>query len=440
MSLLTSLSSGTTGLASAGSELAVVGDNIANASTVGFKTGRADFEDALAQEVVGGTGQIGLGSRLQTVQTIISQGALSNTGVATDLALQGAGYFQVTGTTGAGRQGTFLTRDGQFTVDNQGFLVNQSGLRVQGYGADPTGAITSGLGDLQVGNASSAPQPTGTITVKGNLQSDTGIVPAAPPFDPTNPATYSFSTSSTAYDSLGTNHQVQLYFAKTADADPVAGTPATWAWHAETDGGGITGGTAGTPVQIASGNLTFDNQGRLASMTTTTNSFNPKGATQNQSLTYNLGDPTNVAGGTGLAGLTQFADTSATTFVGQDGYAAGQLSSIQIDKTGTIQGLFTNGQTRPIGQVGVARVAAPDQLERTGGNLYAVTAASGEAVMGAAGDGGRAFMSSGTLEQSNVDIADQFVRMIAAQRNFEANSKTITTADQLLSELIAMKR
>jgi flagellar hook protein FlgE len=126
--------------------------------------------------------------------------------------------------------------------------------------------------------------------------------------------------------------------------------------------------------------------------------------------------------------------------VGQDGYSSGQLTSIQIDKSGTVQGVFTNGQTRAIAQVGVARVAAPDQLERTGSNLYAVTTASGEAVMGAAGDGGRGFISPGTLEQSNVDIADQFVRMIAAQRNFEANSKIISTADQLLSELIAMKR
>jgi len=433
MSLLTSLSSGSNGLQSASSELSVIGDNLSNANTVGYKGGRADFGDALAQTMIGAQGQIGLGSNLQAVQTMVTQGSLTNTGVNTDLALQGTGYFEVQGTTATGQQGTFLTRDGEFTVNNQGFLVNQNGLFVQGYAADATGKITGNLGNLQVGNASSQPLPTTTITVKGNLQANSTVIAA--PFDPTNSATYNFSTSATAYDSLGVSHGVQLYFAQTA-----AGTPATWAWYAETDGGGITGGTAGTPVRIANGNLTFNNQGQLATMTTAAVNFNPKGAAQNQALTFNLGDPTANPGGTGLAGLTQFADTSASTFVGQDGYASGQLTSIQIDTTGTIQGVFSNGQTRAIGQVGVATVAAPDQLARDGENLYAVTNASGSAVIGAAGTGGRGSITAGALEQSNVDISDQFVQMISAQRFFEANSKTVITADQLLSELIAMKR
>jgi len=397
MSLLTSLSSGTSGLASASSELAVVGDNIANANTVGFKSERAAFEDALAQTVIGGQGQIGLGSRLQAVQKILTQGSLTNTGVATDLALQGTGFFQVSGTTNDGRQGAFLTRAGQFTVDNSGFLVNLEGLRVQGYGADDVGNITGALGDLQVGNASSAPLPTSQVTLQGNLASDmaTGTT---------------FSTSVTVYDSLGAARQVQITYTKNA-------APSTWDWSAA---------EGATPV--GNGALTFDSSGQI---------------TSGQSGTLNL--PA-AGGGAALSapvdfnGITQYAGASATTFVGQDGYGSGQLTSIQIDKTGTIQGIFSNGQTRAIGQVGVARVAAPDQLERTGGNLYAVTSASGQAVMGAAGEGGRAFISSGALEQSNVDIADQFVRMIAAQRNFQANSKTITTADQLLAELIAMKR
>ncbi len=410
MSLLTSLSTGTTGLSSASAELSVVGDNIANANTVGFKSERAAFEDALAQTVIGGQGQIGLGSRLQAVQKILTEGSLSNTGVATDLALQGTGFFEVHGTTSDGRQGSFLTRAGQFTVDNTGYLVNLDGLRVQGYTADAAGNIASAPGDLQVGNASSAPQPTTAVNLKGNLQSDAAIAPA---WDPANPAgTSTFSTSVTVYDSLGGDHQVQIYYSKTA-----AGA---WDWHAMTDVGGVA-----TPA--GNGSLTFDTSGNLTSGAVGAGAFNPPGAAP---LGFTID----------FTSITQFAGASATTFVGQDGFSSGQLSSIQIDKTGTIQGIFTNGQTRAIGQVGVDRVAAPDQLERTGGNLYAVTRGSGQAVMGAAGTGGRAFISSGTLEQSNVDIADQFVRMIAAQRNFEANSKTITTADQLLSELIAMKR
>lgn len=432
MSLLTSLASGTTGLSSASTDLSVISDNIANASTIGFKQERAAFEDALAQNVIGGSGQIGLGSQLQSVQKIMTEGALQSTGVSTDLALQGSGFFAVRGTTNDGRNGTYLTRAGQFTVDNTGYLVNLDGLRVQGYTADPLGNITSALGDVQVGNASSAPAITTAVTLKANL--DSGATLQAGAWSAANAAALSnFSTSVTAYDSLGASHQIQIYFRHTTSG---AGG-GTWDWHAVTDGGGVQGGTAGTPVDVGTGTLTFDNTGKLSGVAGQTVGFTPVGAA---ALSFNLNFGSTTATGTGLDGVTQFAAASATTYVGQDGYASGQLSSIQIDKSGVVQGVFTNGQTRALAQVGVARVASPDQLSRSGGNLYAVTPGSGEVVMGAAGDGGRGFISAGTLEQSNVDIADQFVRMIAAQRAFEANSKTITTSDQLLSELIQMKR
>jgi len=429
MSLLTSMSSGTTGLASASAELAVVGDNIANANTIGFKSGRAAFEDALAQSVVGGLGQVGLGSRLQAVQKLLLQGALSTTGVNSDLALQGEGFFLVRGTAADGRTGSYLTRAGQFKSDADGYLVNLDGLRVQGYPADAAGVLSPTSGDLLVGSASSQPRATATVSVQANLAANDPIPTA--PWNPANPAdAFNFSTGVRVYDSLGAEHEIQIYFRRTG-----AGT---WDWHATTDGGGVTGGTLGTPVEVATGSLTFDGQGLLVSSTQTLNAFNPIGALA-QPLTFNFGDPTST-GGTGLAGVTQFDGTSAATFVGQDGWASGMLVSFQIDKTGLVNGIFTNGQTRPLGQVGVAMVPAADQLERIGGNLYAETRASGQPVLGVAGSGGRAFIAAGALEQSNVDIAEQFVRMIAAQRAFEANSKTITTADQLLSELIAMKR
>jgi len=430
MSLLTSMASGTTGLASASAELSVVGDNIANANTVGFKAGRAAFEDALAQSVVGGIGQVGLGSRLQAVQKLLTQGALTNTGVSTDLALQGGGFFQVRGTTGDGRTGAYLTRAGQFTVDRDGYMVNLDGLRVQGYPADPAGILSPTSGDLLVGTASSQPAATTAVTVRANLQADAAVPAAWSLADPSG--TSNFTSAVTVYDSLGTAHQIQLYFRHSG-----AGT---WEWHALTDGAGVTGGTAGTPVEVAAGTLAFDTSGRLTASAQTVNAFAPLGAAA-QPLSFDLGTPFLAGGpGTGLDGITQFAGTSVATFVGQDGWASGQLTSIQIDKTGVVNGVFTNGQTRPLGQVGIALVPSSDQLERIGGNLYAETFPSGQPVLGVAGSGGRAFISAGALEQSNVDIAEQFVRMIAAQRAFEANSKTITTADQLLSELIAMKR
>ena len=428
MGLMSSLYSGVSGLEANSLDLSVIGDNISNANTIGFKGSRAAFEDALAQSLIGGSGQVGLGTRLQSIQKLISQGALMNTGLSTDLALQGSGFFVVKGQHN-GSDGTFYTRAGQFTVDNSGMLVNLEGLRVQGYTADQTGAITGAMGDLQIGSATAAPSPTANITLKGNLQADAAIPPA---WDVASPATTSnFSSSTTVYDSLGKAHQVDVYYRRSA-----AGA---WEWHALTDGGGVTGGTAGTPSEVANGTLTFDASGKLSAMTQTSN-FNPVGAVNPQALNFNLGDPTGTAGGTGVAGLTQFTSPSALTFMNQDGFGAGELARISIGADGKVVGAFTNGQTRALGQVVVAGFQAPDQLERIGGNLFGEMPKSGQPTVGAPGDGGRGSIVAGALEQSNVDMATEFVRMIAAQRGFQANSKTISTADQLLSELISLKR
>jgi flagellar hook protein FlgE len=428
MSLLTAMSSANTGLESASTELSIISDNIANANTIGFKTGRAAFEDALYQSILGGGGQIGLGSRLEAVQQILTQGALTSTGINTDLALQGNGFFVLHGSHG-GQAGEFYTRAGQFKLDNGGYLVNLDGLRVQGFPADPAGAVSTIPGDLLVGNAQATPLPTGLVTMKGNLQSNATVLTA--PWDPLNPsATSNFATSVTVYDSLGNPLAVQAFFRKTATGQ--------WAFHAMTDGKGVTGGVPGQLTEIGTGTLSFDSNGALTAVTQTS-TFNPIGAVNPQPLTFNFGDPTG-SGGTGFAGMTQFASQSAATFVGQDGFPAGQLSGVQVEQDGVISGVFSNGQHRVLGKVAVAGFPAPDQLQRIGGNLLTATASAGQAVIGGAGEGGRASMVSGALEQSNVDIADQFVRMIAAQRSFEANAKTITTSDQLLSELINLKR
>lgn len=427
MSLLQSLYTGTTGLIANGQELSVIGDNLANANTIGFKVGRAAFEDALSQSLVG-SGQIGLGTRLQAVQRILTQGSLLSTGNTTDLAIEGAGFFVVKGNH-AGQTGQFYTRAGQFSVDRDGFLVSLEGLRVQGYTANTQGVLLGQLGDLKVSDLSAPPTPTANLTLKGNLQSDAALVG---PFDPLNPTTTSnFSSSTTVVDSLGASHPVDLYYTRNGTG--------TWEWHAMTDGANVQGGIAGTPSEIASGTLTFDAEGRLVDQTQSSY-FNPVDAVAPQQLTFDFGS-TVAAGGTGLDGFTQFANPSSLTFLGQDGYGAGDLANIAIDSKGRITGAFTNGTTRTIGQVAVADFAAPDQLKRVGGNLLGfVGVDSGPATIGAPGEGGRGGIASGSLEQSNVDMAAEFVRMIAAQRSFQANSKTITTADQLLSELIQLKR
>lgn len=434
MSLMTALYSGASGLDANSTELSVVGDNISNANTIGFKGSRAAFADAMAQNLIGstptGAGQRGLGVKLQMVQKILSQGSLVNTGVSTDLGIEGAGFFAVRGQTN-GKDGTYYTRAGQFTVDQDGYLVNLGGLRVQGYTADATGALNATtVGDLQIGNAGTSPRATENITLKANLQAD--AVSPADPFDPADaPATSNFASSTTVFDSLGRSHQVDIYFRK----EPTSGE---WTWYALTDGGNVNGGTAGTPFQIANGGMTFDSQGRLQTFSQTSN-FEPVGAVAPQPLDFDFGDPTDATG-TGLAGITQFASPSSASFVNQDGYDSGSLVRVNINSSGEIIGVFTNGQTRNLAQVAIANFEAPDQLARMGGNLFQQTRTSGVPTMGQPATADRGTIVAGALEQSNVDMASEFIRMIAAQRGFQANSKTLTTADQLLAELMTIKR
>ncbi|MBK7858967.1 MAG: flagellar hook protein FlgE [Archangiaceae bacterium] len=423
MSLLTSLYTGTTGMQANSLDLAVIGDNIANANTIGFKSGRTAFEDMMATSLIGNSGQLGLGANVQTIQKLITQGALTTTGLATDLALQGNGMFVVKGNHN-GTDGQFYTRAGQFTVDKDGYLVNLEGMRVQGYPASATGTVQAGLNDLLVGKASSAPLATTTITLQANLDARTAV--NATPFDPANPkATSDFASSTTVYDSLGVAHTVDIYYKKTAAGG--------WDWHAETDGGGVQGGTANIPTEIGAGTLTFDASGNLtASTQAAAPVFNPIGAVQPQALTFDFG--------TGTSGVTQFGSTNTNAFISQNGYGAGTLSNINIDEKGNVVGAFSNGQTRTLGEVAVAKFESPDQLERAGGNLFNAMPGAGEPNIGAAATGGRGAIVAGALEQSNVDLATEFVRMIAAQRGFQANSKTISTADQLLAELMTLKR
>jgi flagellar hook protein FlgE len=432
MSLISSLYTGATGLEANQTDLSVIGDNIANSNTVGFKQSRAAFQDAMSQQMIGaGTAlsQMGLGVQLEAIQKIITQGALANTGLATDLSIDGNGFFVVSGAHN-GTDGQFYTRAGQFTVDKTGTVVNLEGLHVQGYTANTAGVIGTTPGDLNFGNSAYPAVATTTVGLKGNLSSTAPNATVA--FNPlTASQTSQTSSSVTVYDSLGAAHQADVFFVKTATG--------AWDWHALTDGGGLTGGTAGTPTEIANGTMTFDTSGNLSAMTTAATNFNPINAVNPQPLTFNFGDPTGAAG-TGLLGLTQFANGSGMTQTSQDGFAAGSLTHISIDKTGTVNGTFTNGQSRTLGQVATALVRAPDAMDRIGGNLFAATAASGQATLGAAGSVGRGSIVAGALEQSNVDLANEFVRMIAAQRAYQANGKTITTADSLLQELMNLKR
>jgi len=431
MSIMRSLHSAASGIRSHSDALSVTGDNIANVNTVGFKRQRANFSDMLGRSIVGSTAQpqAGAGSTIGSIQQMWQQGALLTTDSPTDLALNGSGFFVVSGNVG-GVEGDYYTRAGQFGIDADGYLVNQEGLRLQGYPADGTGSLSGTLGDMQIEGGTLPATPTSQVDLAANLDAE-AEVPAA--WDPADPeGTSNFSTTVTAYDSLGEPHEVTVYFRK-------SGANA-WEWHAMVDGEEVTGGTPGTPFEGASGTVTFTTDGELDTETTTSSSWDFDGATPGQTIAFDFGDSLTTDSGTGLTGSTQYASPSSVTGLSQDGFGAGEVAGIQIAQDGTTTGMFTNGQRRTLGQVAVADFASIDGLERAGSGLWVETAESGEPLVGAGGNGSRGAIVSGALEGSNVDLGREFVDLIAYQRGFSANSRIVTTADEMYAELVNLRR
>jgi flagellar hook protein FlgE len=429
--------SGVSGLRAEGEALGVVGDNIANVNTTGFKAQRALFQDVLGHSILAGTSSSlpGSGVRVGDIQQMFTQGTLQNTGVSTDVALNGDGFFVVKGTVD-GLSSNFYTRAGTFVIDHEGNLTNTNGLKVQGYKANGDGTFAASVSDIVAPTAALPARATTEMNITANLDATSiakGTLTPPVPFDPQNPAaTSNFSTTITTYDSLGTGHTVDVYFNKTADN--------AWTFYALTDGAETTGGTAGTNVQLGTGTLTFNTDGSLNASTGLQLTANwAGGATQGQTIDLNFGTGT-AAGGTGLDGTTQFGSPSNVSSQDQDGYASGDFSGVAIDGTGVVQGLYTNGQKIAMAQLAVAKFRSNDGLGRAGQNLWIETRESGTAAMGTAGSGGRGATSAGALEGSNVDLAEEFVGLIQHQRSFSANSKTITTADEMLQELINIKR
>ena len=431
MSILRSLNTGATGLRSHSEAIDVVGDNIANVNTIGFKRSRANFQDLLGRSIAGGSSlpTSGAGSKLGNIQQMWAQGALLTTDAPTDLALSGDGFFIARGRSN-GAEGNFYTRAGQFTLDNEGYMQNPAGLKLQGYGVDDAFNVLGTVGDIRINPGTIPATATGQVTIGANLDSDS----TALTFDPLNPAaTSNFSTSVTVYDSLGAAHSTTVYFVKTA-------VPGAWDWHAMVDGGEVAGGTPGVPFEGANGSLTFTTDGELDTEVTAASSWDFLGATAAQVIGFDFGDSITTDSGTGLAGTTQFASASNTTALTQDGFASGSVAAINISQDGLITGSFTNGQRRTLGQVAVAEFTNVDGLLRAGEGLWVESRDSGEALVGGAGTGSRGAVLSGTLEQANVDIGREFVDLIAFQRGFQANSKIITTADEMYQELVNIKR
>jgi len=431
MSILRTLNTGAAGLKSHGEAIGVIGDNIANVNTIAFKRQRANFQDVLGRSIAGSNNSpmAGAGSRMASIDTMWTQGALLTTDSPMDLALSGEGFFVVNGNVN-GNTGNYYSRAGQFHMDDMGNVVNINGMRVQGYGVDANGVINGTVGDLVIPQGTVPAEPTTTADLALNLDSN-AVVPAA--WDPLDPAgTSNFSTAVTVYDSLGNSHELTTYFRNNGGN--------SWEWHAMVDGGDLTGGTAGVPTEGASGTLDFTTNGELDVETPGASSWDFVGATAGQSIAFDFGTSITTDGGTGLDATTQFGTPSNVTGIAQNGFGSGTVAGIQIGSDGGVTGVFTNGQRRLLGQVVIADFRSVDGLERAGQGLYTETQASGAALVGAAESGSRGSVVSGALEQSNIDLGREFVDMIAYQRGFSANSKVITTSDEMYSELVSLKR
>jgi len=428
--VLSAMNSGVSGLRAESEAIGVVGDNIANVNTTGFKSQRVIFQDVLGHSILAGTSSAlpGSGVKVGDIQQLFTQGSLSTTGVSTDLALSGDGFFTVKGAVD-GLAGNFYTRAGTFNIDKDGMLVNPQGLQVQGYMANPDGTFDASISSLKVPTSALPAHATENATVVANLDASEAV--PANPFDVTDPAnTSNFSTTLSVYDSLGAAHTLDVYFEKTA-----AGA---WNWHAVTKGDDLAGGTPGLNTEVGTGQLTFNTDGALTGVTGNTATIDFAGATAGQVVTFNFGTPSPA--GSGLDGITQFASPENVSSQSQDGYSSGDFSGVAVDGQGVVTGLYTNGQQLSIGQLAIAKFRSNDGLGRAGQNLWIETRDSGTAAFGTAGSGGRGAVSAGALEGSNVDLAQEFVNLIQHQRSFSANSKTITTADEMLQELINIKR
>lgn len=426
MSILSSFNVGVTGLNAAGSSMGVIGDNIANAGTFGFKGSRAEFQDMLANSLKGidGGDQMGSGTKLAHITAQFTQGTVARTQNITDLAINGNGFFTVDAPFGKG-----YTRDGSFHFDKEGYMVNGDGYKVNGFQPDDKGQITNKLAPIKLGNTNIPATATSEVKMSINLDSRDNLKV----FDPANPdKTSNFNTSVTVYDSVGTARLVTLYFNKTADG--------AWDYHAMADGKDAANGVPGQMVEMANGKLQFDQKGVLQEEVPGLNAFNfNKGALPGQKITFNFGESIKE-GGTGLDAATQFGSKSSVARHSQDGSSAATLASMSFNDDGVLTAVYDNGVQRELGQVAIAKFENNEGLFKTGKNLFKETRKSGQAAMGKPGADGRGEVLAKSIEQSNVDIANEFINLMAAQRNFQANTRTITTSDQMLQEVLNIKR
>lgn len=426
MGILRSFNIGVSGLNATGTGMGVISDNIANAGTTGFKASRAEFQDVLASSLKGidGGDQLGAGVKLGHVKSMMTQGDIARTESITDLAINGNGFFRVEAPFGPG-----YTRDGSMNFDKEGNLVNGDGYKVLGFQSNEDGEITNKMGPIKLGNTTIPAKATSEIKLNMNLDSRVNVKQ----FDANDPEnTSNFSHSVTVYDNVGTARLVSVYYNKTADNN--------WNYRAMVDGKDASGGEAGTMVEMASGTLSFTDKGVLQEEIEGNNAFNfNKGAAQGQQIKFSWGESV-AEGGTGLDATTQYGDDSAIARTTQDGETAGTLRSLSFNDNGVLTAVYDNGASREIAAVGIAKFENNEGLFKVGKNLFKESIKSGQSSMGKPGEAGRGEVLAKSIELSNVDIATEFVSLMKAQRNFSANAKTLQASDQMLQEVLSIKR
>ncbi len=394
------------GIRAATADLDATGNNIANANTTGFKSSRAQFSDLFAASSLGSNqNATGQGVQISAISQQFNQGNVAFTDNSLDLAINGQGFFALEDTSGS----RLYSRAGAFGVDKTGFVVNATGQRLLAFGAN-AGVITGAIGTLQVSSANIPPQASTSVQVGINL--DAGAIAPTVAFDPANPNSFNNSVSTTVFDSLGQEHLATLFYRKTgANA---------WASHLRVDGDNAQTNA----VQ----NLTFSNAGALTG-------GSPAG--------HGAFTPTTGAAAFTLSvdytGSTQFGAEFGVNALVQDGFTTGRLSGLDIDENGIVLARFTNGQATAQGQVALANFSNPQGLQALGNSAWAETSGSGAALVGAPGTASLGALQAGAVEESNVDLAEQLVNMIVAQRNFQANAQMIRAEDEVTQTIINIR-
>ncbi len=458
-----SLYAGVSGLQNHQTRMDVIGNNISNVNTTGFKKGRVEFQDMLSQTMsgaarptdeVGGVDpkQVGLGMNIASIDTIHTQGSMKTTGVMSDVAVQGDGFFVMR----AGNK-QFHTRAGSFGLDENGTLVNPAnGMRVQGWNAETIDGenyinTAADVEDLVIPVGSKDPAGATTeVELASNLDKRTPLIPADGTAGEAREGTWSIDK--TIYDTFGNTHTLRVNYTR------VPGTQNQWQGEVIIDPDSETPTNTLTDVGAENNDtntfiVEFDNLGTIQSVTDAQGDVVEEGELQvnvgfdvleaadeegeqvRQNFQLTLGEIGSV-----VDSMTQFAEKSSTKAFRQNGYPMGYLENYKIDQSGIITGVYSNGTNRMLGQIALSSFTNPGGLEKAGENTYVVSNNSGEARIGESGVAGKGKVIAGALEMSNVDLAEQFTDMIVTQRGFQANSKSITTSDQMLQELLTLKR